>query len=166
MKNRGKIAMLAAAGCLLFLADPGSSETNRSDPASRMFSWWNEAIKSQDKLSPAEFERYYTRDAVLRIDGVDVSKGVEGLSRHFRAISANGGQVVIELPFEEVFANGSRLFTEHLIYSNRNGVETCLLAAGHVEMRSNKISRVSLVRTKLPEGGDLYRKCLKNRNHE
>lgn len=166
MKARAKILTAAAATLLLSSVSQGAAEIGRSDPVSKMFSWWNQAIKSQDRLSPAEFKRYYTNDAVLRIDGVDVSKGVEDISRHFRAIGASGAQVVIEVPFEEVFTSGNRLFTEHLIYSNRNGVETCLLAAGHVELRANKISLVSLVRTKLPEDSELYRKCLKNRNHE
>jgi hypothetical protein len=121
-----------------------------TDELSTMFQWWNSAFKTQDGFNAEAFARYYTPDARLVIDGVEQARGIGAWVQHFRKIQASGAQVEIVLPFRQVFKQGDKIYTYHVIRSVRNGKAGCTLAAGHAFVVKGKISEVNLVRAVLP----------------
>jgi SnoaL-like domain len=131
-----------------------------SDPVSRMFAWWNDAFRTPGEYNEAAFAEHFTPDAELIIDGRLVTRGLSGWARHFQAIQAGGGEAEIVLPFKEVFQHADKVYTYHVIRARRNGLATCMLAAGHAVIRDGKIASISLVRTVLdPASGPLDPAC-------
>jgi len=116
-----------------------------------MFEWWNVAFKSSTGFTEAAFAKYFTADAVLIIDGVEQARGLPAWVQHFRKIQASGASVEIVLPFRQVFKQGDKIYTYHVIRSLRNGTPGCTLAAGHALLQQGKISEVSLVRSILSQ---------------
>ena len=116
--------LFVGAGLLLAIAAttlvPFSSRAARPgapDPLVAMFVWWNAAYKHKDGFTAESFSRYFTPDAVMRINGKDRCRGLEDLARHFRDIQARTEMVVIDLPFLDEFtsATGDRIFTHHFV---------------------------------------------------
>lgn len=136
---------LAAAVLCLFSLQASAAK----DELSTMFEWWNAAFKTQDGFNAEAFSRYYTPDARLVIDGVEQARGIDAWVQHFRKIQASGAQVEIVLPFRQVFKQGDKIYTYHVIRSVRNGTPGCTLAAGHAFLVKGKISEVNLVRSNL-----------------
>src|ERR1700704_4892770 len=105
---------LAAGACLLLglLSSGLNAAAARHNVLVDMFVWWNAAYKQKDGFTPAAFSRYFTADAILRVNGSDRSKGLADLAAHFRDIQARTEMVEIELPFIDEFtsASGDRIF--------------------------------------------------------
>ncbi len=131
--SKSLVAFLAA----VLFAGPVAAD---DDALVRMFRWWNDAFVTEGGFNQEAFARYWTEDAALIIDGEDV------LTRHFQKIQANTDRVRIELPFEDSFTVGDRIFTHHFIYRRNGQEEGCLRAMGYAETRDGKLSVVNLVR--------------------
>jgi hypothetical protein len=59
-----------------------------------------------------------------------------------------------------VFPAGDLIYTYHVIRSRRDGTVSCSLAAGHAELRGDRISTIVLVRSTLdPAKGPLDAQC-------
>lgn len=124
------------------------------DPVAAMFQWWNEAIKVPGSFTKEAFERFFTPDATLTLNGDTVIHNTTEWASYFQAIQARGGIVEIVVPFKNAFRSGDELYTYHVIRSRRNiGVPACMLAAGHSVMRGDKIASITLVRTPIPSTG-------------
>jgi ketosteroid isomerase-like protein len=144
MSASWKGCLLAAVLCLF-----STQASAAKDELSTMFEWWNAAFKTKDGFNAEAFARYYTPDARLVIDGVEQARGIDAWVQHFRKIQASGAQVEIVLPFRQVFKQGDKIYTYHVIRSIRNGTPGCTLAAGHAFLVKGKISEVNLVRAAL-----------------
>src|ERR1700753_2842587 len=96
---------LAAGASILFglLSCGLNAAAARRDVLVDMFVWWNAAYKQKDGFTEAAFSKYFTDDAILRVNGSDRSKGLKDLAEHFRAIQARTELVEIELPFIDEF---------------------------------------------------------------
>src|ERR1700676_428746 len=90
------VVALVMAGAMLA---PQLARADRPDPLVAMFVWWNAAYKQKDGFTAESFSRYFTPDAVMRINGKDRCSGLEDLAQHFRDIQARTEMVVIDLPF-------------------------------------------------------------------
>src|SRR5258707_9632368 len=80
-----------AAGALLvpaLLSSGSATAAAGRDVLVEMFVWWNAAYKQKDGFTEAAFSRYFTEDAILRVNGSDRSKGLKDLAAHFRDIQA------------------------------------------------------------------------------
>lgn len=119
----------------------------RPDPLVAMFVWWNEAYQQKDGFTAESFGRYFTKDAVMRINGKDRCKGLEDLASHFRDIQARTEKVVVELPFLDEFASpgGRQIFTHHFVSARENGVDSRERVMGYVTIRHGKISLINFV---------------------
>ncbi|WP_246544002.1 hypothetical protein [Novosphingobium profundi] len=119
------------------------------DQLATMFRWWNEAMKTPGALTQANFARFFTPDATLTLNGVEVIQGLDDWVSHFTKIQASGARVEIVVPFKASFREGDRLYTYHVIRSRRDGAVSCMLAAGHATLREGKIAAIVLLRAPL-----------------
>ena len=119
----------------------------RHDVLVDMFVWWNAAYKQKDGFTEAAFSRYYTEDAILRVNGSDRSKGLKDLAAHFRDIQARSESVAIELPFIDEFASasGDRIFTHHFVKAREKGQDSRERVMGYAAIRGGKISLINFV---------------------
>jgi hypothetical protein len=122
------------------------------DVLSRFFVWWNATYKVPGGYTAAGFSQWFTPDATLVLEGKEVIRGLDGWAAHFQRIQAGGGEVEIVVPFKRVFQSGDRIYTYHVIRSRRDGKAACSLAAGHAELRGDRISTIVLVRSTLEPG--------------
>ena len=155
-------AALVACALLLASAPPAGAAgaVPSGDLLSRFFVWWNETYKVPGGYTADAFGRGFTPDATLVLEGKEIIRGVDGWARHFQRIQAGGGEVEIVVPFKQVFKQGNKIYTYHVIRSRRDGKVSCALAAGHAEMRGGKISTIVLVRSTLePDKGPLDPDC-------
>lgn len=151
-------AILACAAALLMTA-PATAKVP-TDALSTMFLWWDQAFKTPGAFTRENFAQYFTPDATLTLEGRTVINGVDEWATHFQKIQASGGEVEIVVPFKQVFQQGSKIYTYHVIRSRRNGTVGCVLAAGHAEMRGTKIASITLVRMPMdPAKGPLDPQC-------
>ncbi len=133
-------------------ASPAAAEP--LDPIATMFTWWDDAFKKPGAFTQEAFERYFTPDATLTLNGEVAIHNTAEWASHFQAIQGRGGIVEIVVPFKKSFRAGDELYTYHVIRSRRNtGLPQCMLAAGHSVMRDDKIASISLVRTPIPASG-------------
>ena len=119
----------------------------RHDVLIDMFVWWNAAYKQKDGFTEAAFAKYFTQDAILRVNGSDRSKGLQDLAAHFRAIQARTEKVEIELPFIDEFTSpsGDKIFTHHLVVARENGQDSRERVMGYAAIRDGKISLINFV---------------------
>src|SRR3569833_176256 len=112
-----------------------------------MFVWWNAAYKQKDGFTEAAFSKYFTEDAILRVNGSDRSKGLKDLAAHFRDIQARTQMVEIELPFIDEFTSpgGDRIFTHHIVKARENGHDSRARVMGYAALRDGKISLINFV---------------------
>jgi ketosteroid isomerase-like protein len=139
---------IAAGACLmLLLSSSGFAALAQHDVLVDMFAWWNAAYKQKDGFTEAAFSRYFTPDAILRVNGSDRSKGLADLAAHFRDIQARTQMVEIELPFIDEFtsATGDRIFTHHFVKARENGTESRERVMGYAAIRAGKISLINFV---------------------
>jgi hypothetical protein len=135
-------AMLVASA-----APIAASAADKPDPLVAMFVWWNAAYKQKDGFTAESFSRYFTPDAVMRINGKDRSVGVRDLAQHFRDIQARTEMVVIDLPFIDEFASpsGDRIFTHHFVRARENGKDSRERVMGFAAIKDGKISLINFV---------------------
>lgn len=130
------------------------------DKLSEMFTWWNQAMKTPGGFTDEAFAKYFTADAPLLIDGVEVMRGPAGWAKRFQgiqqAVGAGGGAGAVEIvvPFRHSFQKDNRIYTYHVIRSRANGRVSCMLAAGHADIQGGLLSEVSLVRAEIDPAAD------------
>jgi ketosteroid isomerase-like protein len=117
------------------------------DPLVAMFVWWNAAYQQKDGFTAESFSRYFTPDAVMRINGKDRCRGLEDLAQHFRDIQAKTEMVVIDLPFIDEFtsAKGDRIFTHHFVRARDHGKDSRERVMGYASIKDGKISLINFV---------------------
>lgn len=120
-----------------------------TDMLSRMFDWWNGAFKVPGAYNRQNFEKFFTEDAKLVLEGRVLIDGIDQWVSHFNSIQSRGGAVEIVVPFKEVFEVGDKIYTYHVIRSLRGGKPACSLAAGHATLRDGKLASIVLVRAPL-----------------
>lgn len=145
--------ILAAAMALAILpvatpaiaAEQTFSHVVQDDPLTRMFRWWNEAFKDPNGFTPEAFSRYFTDDAVLRINGTNRAQGLVDLAARFRMIQKSVDAVEIKVPFVEAFSSpdGSKIFTYHLEEAVEKGKPSHSMVMGYAEIRDGKIALVN-----------------------
>ncbi len=141
---------IAAGACLLLvLLTPvfAAAAAARHDVLVEMFVWWNAAYKRQGGFTEAAFSKYFTDDAILRVNGSDRSKGLKDLAAHFRDIQARTEMVEIELPFIDEFSSpgGDRIFTHHFVKAREKGQDSRERVMGYAAIRAGKISLINFV---------------------
>ena len=117
-------AMAAMAVPSTVQAAPAASAAKPAqDALTRMFVWWNAAYKDKDGFSKAAFEKHFTPDAVMIINGRESARGTQDLAEHFQEIQRKTQAVAIELPFIETFQSPDhkRIFTYHVVTSMAGG---------------------------------------------
>lgn len=144
-----RTAMLASALALLCCSTLQADTVSSSDPLSKMFVWWNQAFKQPGSYTAEAFRKHFTEDATLIVEGREVVRGVDAWATHFQRIQAGGGDVEIVVPFKEIFQQGNKIYTYHVIRSRRDGKPGCSLAAGHALIRDGRIASIVLVRSEL-----------------
>ena len=151
-------AVAALSAALLGLAGgPGLAAGSKApDPLVAMFVWWNAAYRQKDGFTAEAFSRYFTPDAVMRINGKDRCAGVEDLAKHFRAIQAQTEMVVIDLPFLDEFSSpsGDRIFTHHFVRAREHGKDSRERVMGFAAIRDGKISLINFVSIPDPPAAD------------
>lgn len=125
-----------------------------TDKLSQMFIWWNGAMKTPGALTEAAFSKFFTSDAPLVIDGKEVMRSPAGWAERFQMIQAATDAVEIVVPFRYVFQKGDQIYTYHIIRSRAQGKVSCMLAAGHADLRDGLISKVTLVRAEIDPASD------------
>jgi ketosteroid isomerase-like protein len=156
MSNRKFKVWAAAALCVaaalmsasaVRATEPKTTAAGPPDPLVAMFVWWNAAYKQKDGFTAEAFSKYFTPDAVLRVNGKDRSVGVEDLASHFRDIQKRSENVVIELPFLDEFASpsGDMIFTHHFVSARENGKPSRERVMGYAAIRNGKISLINFV---------------------
>jgi len=151
MTSRSCHVWILTAMCAAMLdssaAPTASAAAEKPDPLVAMFVWWNAAYKQKDGFTAASFSRYFTQDAVMRINGKDRSMGVEDLAKHFRDIQARTEMVAIDLPFLDEFTSpsGDRIFTHHFVRARENGKDSRERVMGFAAIKGGKISMINFV---------------------
>jgi ketosteroid isomerase-like protein len=152
------MAVSLTLAVLLAPASMGMARVDAPDPLVAMFVWWNSAYKQKDGFTAQAFSRYFTADAVMRINGKDRSHGVDDLAEHFRAIQAKTEMVVIDLPFIDEFTSpsGDRIFTHHFVRAREHGKDSRERVMGYASIRDGKISLINFVSVPdpLPDAGE------------
>lgn len=112
-----------------------------------MFVWWNSAYKHSDGFTEEAFARYFTPDAVLRVNGEDRCKGLAQWAAHFRDIQAKTEMVEIQLPFIAEFesTSGDHIFTHHLIKAREHGKESWERVMAYAVVRDGRIALINEV---------------------
>jgi hypothetical protein len=139
----------AGASLLLGLLSTGlnAAPPARHDVLVDMFVWWNAAYKQKDGFTEAAFSKYFTADAILRVNGSDRSKGLKDLASHFRDIQGRTEMVEIELPFIDEFTSpgGDKIFTHHIVKAREKGQDSRERVMGYAAIRDGKISLINFV---------------------
>jgi limonene-1,2-epoxide hydrolase len=128
-------------------AEQSFSAPVKDDVLSRMFTWWNQAIKDPNGFTVEAFSRYFTDDAVLRINGTNRAAGIKNLTERFRMIQKGVEAVEIKVPFVEAFSSpdGSKIFTYHLEEAMEKGKTSHSMVMGYAEIRDGKIALVNFI---------------------
>ncbi|RYD60067.1 MAG: nuclear transport factor 2 family protein [Sphingomonadales bacterium] len=131
----------AGPGALVF------SAVRADDVVTRMFVWWNEAMKSPDRLTAEAFGQFFTADAVMRINGTNRVRGLANMAERFRMIRSGLESVQIHTPFVEAFSSpdGSKIFTYHLESAVKDGKPSHSMVMGYVEVKDGKIALVNFL---------------------
>ena len=153
------VIALAAAAALSPLASR-AARAAAPDPLVAMFQWWNGAYKQKDGFTAESFSRYFTADAVMRINGKDRCKGLEDLAQHFRDIQARTEMVAIVLPFIDEFTSpsGDRIFTHHFVLAREHGKDSRERVMGYASIKNGKISLINFVSVPDPPPEDSEQK--------
>lgn len=143
---------LVSAAAAVAQAPKAPSQTQ--DRLSDMFTWWNHAMKTPGAFTKEGFSIYFTDNAPLIIDGVEVMRGPAGWAERFGMIQQATDAVEIVLPFRYGFQRDNHIYTYHIIRSRAQGKVSCMLAAGHADLAGDKIASVTLVRTEIDPASD------------
>lgn len=151
-------AVTLTLAAMLTPVSMGVARADTPDPLVAMFVWWNSAYKQKDGFTAQSFSRYFTADAVMRINGKDRCHGVDDLAQHFRDIQAKTEMVVIDLPFIDEFTSpaGDRIFTHHFVRAREHGQDSRERVMGYASIRDGKISLINFVSVPdpLPDAGE------------
>lgn len=90
----------------------------------RMFAWWNEAMRDPERLSAEAFARFYTDDGQLVVNGALRATGPAALAGHYRAIAMKCDEVAMILPVEQAFACDDRAFAHCRTRAIVSGIES------------------------------------------
>jgi len=152
--------LLAWVVLALMMASPALTlspvaHADTPDPLVAMFVWWNAAYRQKDGFTAESFSRYFTPDAVMRINGVDRCRGLDELARHFRDIQARTEMAVVELPFLDEFTSpsGDRIFTHHFVRARDHGQDSRERVMGYAAIKDGKISLINFVSVPEPSPG-------------
>lgn len=150
MQHRKLLGWTAMVLMLATLSLASASRVARAaapDPLVAMFVWWNAAYQQKDGFTAESFSRYFTPDAVMRINGKDRCHGIEDLAQHFRDIQAKTEMVVIDLPFIDEFSSpsGDRIFTHHFVRARDHGKDSRERVMGYASIKDGKISLINFV---------------------
>lgn len=137
-------------GCLLVLlpliATPAAAGgKGGNDPLVAMFVWWNQAFREKEGFTPESFGRYFTKDAVMKINGKERVRGVDNLAVHFRKIQGRADAVEIKLPFIEEFRQGNKIFTYHYVTAREGGKDALEHVMGYAEIKDGKIALIDFL---------------------
>lgn len=156
MTVRGGWLIAAILGASLAILAPQQQckAATSPDKLSEMFIWWNGAMKTPGALTEQAFAKFFTADAPLVIDGKEVMRGPAGWADRFQKIQAATDAVEIVVPFRHVFQAGGQIYTYHIIRSRAQGRVSCMLAAGHADLKGGMISKVTLVRAEIDPASD------------
>jgi hypothetical protein len=148
------------AATLLGSVASRAARADTPDPLVAMFVWWNSAYKQKDGFTAQSFSRYFTPDAVMRINGKDRCRGLDDLAQHFRDIQAKTEMVVIDLPFIDEFTspNGDRIFTHHFVRAREHGQDSRERVMGYASIKDGKISLINFVSVPDPRPGSTEKK--------
>ena len=148
------------AATLLGSVASRTARADTPDPLVAMFVWWNSAYKQKDGFTAQSFSRYFTPDAVMRINGKDRCRGLDDLAQHFRDIQAKTEMVVIDLPFIDEFTspNGDRIFTHHFVRAREHGQDSRERVMGYASIKDGKISLINFVSVPDPPPGSTEKK--------
>ena len=154
------LAVLLLAPAAVPAGEAAKPLARKPDPLVAMFIWWNAAYQQKDGFTAEAFSRYFTDDAVMRINGKDRCKGVVDLASHFRDIQAKTEMVVIDLPFIDEFtsASGDRIFTHHFVRAREHGEDSRERVMGYASIRDGKISLINFVSIPDPVAGPSEKK--------
>ena len=152
--------VFAIAATLLGSVASRTARADTPDPLVAMFVWWNSAYKQKDGFTAQSFSRYFTPDAVMRINGKDRCRGLDDLAQHFRDIQAKTEMVVIDLPFIDEFTspNGDRIFTHHFVRAREHGQDSRERVMGYASIKDGKISLINFVSVPDPPPGSTEKK--------
>jgi hypothetical protein len=142
-----KRVVTALALCLALLAPCPHAAAAHQNVLTDMFVWWNSAYKQPDGFTEKAFARYFTVDAVLRVNGVDRCKGLAQWSAHFREIQDNTEGVEIQLPVIDEFESpsGEWIFSHHLIKAREHGKESWERVMAYAFVRDGRIALINEV---------------------
>jgi len=126
-----------------------SSQESSSDVLEQMFTWWNGIINTNEELRAEDFERYFTADAAIVLNGNEGVRGIVNLPDYFKNIRRVTEFVEIVLPFREKFQSGNKIFTYHTIRSIRKGEKQESHNMGYAIIEDEKIAYISLARFNL-----------------
>ena len=148
------------AATLLGSVASRAARADTPDPLVAMFVWWNSAYKQKEGFTAQSFSRYFTPDAVMRINGKDRCRGLDDLAQHFRDIQAKTEMVVIDLPFIDEFTspNGDRIFTHHFVRAREHGQDSRERVMGYASIKDGKISLINFVSVPDPPPGGTEKK--------
>ena len=144
MRRRAGLALVSAL-LMTGAAGHGPARAQAPDELTRMFTWWNGAIKTPGAFTAEAFGRFFDPQASLIVNGHLAAHGLEDFARHFQHIQASGVAVEIALPFKEEFRSGDKVYTYHVINSRLRGQVGCELAAGHAVIKAGRILSLTLV---------------------
>jgi ketosteroid isomerase-like protein len=152
--------VLVIAATLLGSVATRTARADTPDPLVAMFVWWNSAYTQKDGFTAQSFSRYFTPDAVMRINGKDRCRGLDDLAQHFRDIQAKTEMVVIDLPFIDEFTspNGDRIFTHHFVRAREHGQDSRERVMGYASIKDGKISLINFVSVPDPPPGSTEKK--------
>jgi ketosteroid isomerase-like protein len=160
VRNTWAVIALVMATATLSAVPAPVAHADTPDPLVAMFVWWNAAYKQKDGFTAESFSRYFTPDAVMRINGKDRCRGLEDLAQHFRDIQARTEMVAIDLPFLDEFTspNGDRIFTHHFVRAREHGQDSRERVMGYASIKDGKISLINFVSVPDPPPGTTEKK--------
>lgn len=129
-------------------AEPKSEAAAESQtPLTKMFVWWNAAYKDKNGFTPEAFAEHFTEDGAIVINGEERARGPQNLAERFRSIQARTEVVDMIVPFEVEFvsADGSKIFTSHIIKSRADGKDGLSRVMGYAVIENGKIKLVDFV---------------------
>lgn len=129
-------------------------ESVASDKLSQMLAWLNQAMRTPGAYTSEAFARRLTTDATLIVDGAELMRSPGGWASRFTTAQQLTEAIEIVLPARQVFQAGDRIYTYHVLRLRAQGHVTCMLVAGHAELRGDLISKVTLVQTAIDPATD------------
>ena len=131
-----------------------ASESAATDKFSQLLAWLNQAMRTPGAYTSDAFAKRVTSDATLVVDGIELMRSPGGWASRFHTVQQLTDTIEIVLPARQVFQSGDRIYTYHILRLRAQGYVTCMLVAGHAELRGDLISKVTLVRAPIDPATD------------